>query len=273
MVEHLDRVGAWGGRSLEHCLWSFMLALWRGPEVLLTPIGDLDDRTPMEVGSSSKAIWPCVGEQQADRYITVYAETSELLKVKSNSEDDDEAIVAPLPPVAEGCVRLNHATSVNSVTNIAAAGIDLLRCPDTSNFGTGFYMTPDLGCAYHFLVLEAPPEPHHHPRALLALDMDSEGLSQLVGLPLLRENHDIWTHVIKRSTGALSRAERAELRRAMVLVGPLTTKRIGRKYLGPSDDEPWLQYCLVEPELIDPKKYLGGLEDSLVRAAYVVRLF
>jgi hypothetical protein len=272
-VQHLDSVGVWGGRSLAHCLWSFLRALWRGPEVLLTPIGDQDDRTPMEVGSC--VVVRGAGAQPSDRHVTVYGETNESLKERSTSEYDDEAIVSPLPLVAEGCMRLYHATSVNNVTNIVAKGVDLNLCPgDTSDFGKGFYMTPDVGCAYHFLITEAPVQPYHHPRALLAVDVDKEGLSQLKEARLYKnyENYDTWTRVVRNETDALSRDVRRQLREAEMLVGPLTTRLSGRKFLGISDEEPYLQHCFVDPELIDPKKYLDGLEDSLVRAVYVVRL-
>lgn len=270
MVEQLDRVGTWGGRSLAHCLWSFLLDLWRGPEVLLTPLGDLDDRMPMEVGSSVEVC--AAGKQHSDRHVKVYGETTKSRKETYGLEYDDDAIVAPLLPVADGCVRLYHATSVNSVTNIVAAGIDLNLCPDTSDFAKGFYMTPDVGCAYHFLIPEAPPMPHHHPRALLAVDVDKEGLLNLQEVEALCEGRDAWTRLVRKETAALPRHMRRQLCEAEVLVGPLTTRHPGRMFLGLSDEEPWLQYCFVDPERIDPKNYLDGLEDSLVRAVHVVRL-
>ncbi|EGD71999.1 hypothetical protein PTSG_00015 [Salpingoeca rosetta] len=280
MVRLLDEVGMWGGRSLAHCLWSFLLALWR-PSVLLTPLGDSDDRTPMEVGS-------CVevhGEAASGRYVKVFAETSESLGRKTDGNFIEDGIDALLPPKPDGCLRLYHATSLNSVTNIVRCGINLNMCLDTSDFGKGFYMTPNIDCAVHFLVTEAPPENHHHPRALLVVDVDQTGVDAMPELPELRDGGAIWESVVSTMRGQLADnaveplsdqlAERLDA--ASVLVGPLTTRQEGRRHLGPMNDTAvsWEQRAFVKRRscrLVDPSRYLAGIEDTLVRALHVVRL-
>eukprot|EP00050_Salpingoeca_kvevrii_P021134 m.106761 g.106761 ORF g.106761 m.106761 type:complete len:200 (+) comp9193_c0_seq1:4380-4979(+) len=183
-----------------------------------------------------------------------------------------------LPAVSEGHVRLYHATSVNSVSNIVRNGINAAYFKDTCDFGKGFYMTPEIDCAMHFLLVEAPPAPHHHPRALLVLDIDAEGLHNLPEVPELRQDGDVWAAVVSSTDStnesdalsSLSRATRTELREAGKLVGPLTTRQRGRRFLGPSE-EPWQQFCFRDVERIDPCRFLGGLDDTLVHAAHVVR--
>jgi len=275
-VKKLDSVGTWGGCSLAHCLWTFLLRLWRGPEVLLTPLGDDAHGGPPAVGSCTEV--PGKGEQHHGRHVKVFAVTDDSLKDKAEYMQD--AIVALLPQVLEGCVRLYHATSVNRVTAIVQNGILPSTFKDTSNFGHGFYMTPDIGCGVHFLMNEAPPQPHEWPRALLAVDVDRAGLEALSEMPQLREGGDVWDAVVGAknpdSSGnafdALPRAVLKQYFNAEVLVGPLTTRAARRRLLGDSDEAPWTQYAFKEPDRVDPYKFLDELEDTLVCAVNVVRI-
>ena len=279
MVDNLDRVGLWGGRSLAHCLWTFMLGLWRGTEVLLTPIGDTDARTPMAVGAVAQVTLSPDNPQAP--FATVYAETVTSVVSRFRADCIDDAIPQLLPPVAEGCVRLYHASSVNAVTDIVEHGLDWDKCPDTSDFGKGFYMTPDIGCAVHFLITEAPPEPHRHPRALLAVDVDQGKLEALREVPELREGTDVWDAVTASSKvgGSGKRRSRElvrELEQAEVLRGPLTT-RSDRRHLGPRDDASvvWQQTAFVRESAlwyVDPLDFLNGAEETYVKAVNIVRL-
>ena len=271
MVRLLDKGGMWGGRSLAHCLWSFLLTLWR-PGVLLTPLGDPDDRTPMEVGS-------CVevpGKAETNRRVKVFAETSRSLADKTEVGFTEDGILALLPPEVDGCLRLYHATSLNSVTSIVRNGIDRNMCLDTSDFGKGFYMTPDIDCAVHFLITEAPPDHHHHPRALLVVDVDKTGLDQLRELQELRDGGAVWEAVVSTEQGPLTNEQKDRLDEAEVLIGPLTCRQEGRRHLGPTNnpDVIWKQYAFVKDRscrLVDPCRYLAG-RNTPIQAVSVVRL-
>ena len=235
--------------------------------------------TPMAVGAVAQVTLSPDNPQAP--FATVYAETVTSVVSRFRADCIDDAIPQLLPPVAEGCVRLYHASSVNAVTDIVEHGLDWDKCPDTSDFGKGFYMTPDIGCAVHFLITEAPPEPHRHPRALLAVDVDQGKLEALREVPELREGTDVWDAVTASSKvgGSGKRRSRElvrELEQAEVLRGPLTT-RSDRRHLGPRDDASvvWQQTAFVRESAlwyVDPLDFLNGAEETYVKAVNIVRL-
>lgn len=266
-VRHFDEVGVWGGRSLAHCTTTFVYDLWRGPQPVVAALGDTDDHTPLEIGHST-----VVENDAGDRRVTVYRDTPSNLKARYNVEWDADAIPHLLPPHEVGCVRLYHATSEASVADIVYNGIDVSRSAPTTDFGKGFYMTPEIGCALHFLLAEAPAYSSAWPRALLAIDVDAEALEGMSELKELRDGTQVWRAVVGEHNVEvdsclldLTRPQRQQFLFADVAVGPITTR-------APDKDTPWVQYCFKEgAEKVDPRRFMQCSPDSIVRAVNVVR--
>lgn len=157
---------------------------------------------------------------------------------------DTSVTLTNLSDLEGGKYRLYHGTDLVAATEIVENGIDFAKGSTHSDFGQGFYATPDLSCALSYAILTANST--HGIPVIIELHVDETYLGQNQSL-----NGENWAAVVSAFRRGPFPSDLRNVRSSPVLSGRISANG-GRIDLGqnpiPSD---LVQHCFKTDDATD----------------------